>query len=69
MKLIRLKEVIACTGLGRSTIYNRVAEGSFPKPVSLGGCRSVAWVHEEVMGWIMTRIEERDARLAIALVS
>ncbi|MGL4544496.1 MAG: helix-turn-helix transcriptional regulator [Plesiomonas sp.] len=36
-KLIRLKDVIACTGLARSTIYKYIDEGIFPKAVSLGG--------------------------------
>jgi prophage regulatory protein len=59
MKLIKLKDVIACTGLGRSTIYKYIEEGGFPKSVSLG-CRAVAWVESEVQEWILERIEERD---------
>ena len=59
MKIIRLKDVIDSTGLGRSTIYKYIAEGAFPKPVSLGE-RSVGWVEEEVHEWILARIEERD---------
>ncbi|RCI71322.1 AlpA family phage regulatory protein [Pseudomonas aeruginosa] len=43
MKILRLKTVIDCTGLARSTIYKYVAEGSFPRPVSLGD-RSVGWL-------------------------
>ncbi|WP_332846826.1 AlpA family transcriptional regulator [Pseudomonas lactucae] len=59
MRIIRLKDVIDSTGLGRSTIYKYIAEGAFPKPVSLGE-RSVGWVEEEVREWILARIEERD---------
>ena len=59
MRLIRLKEVIACTGLARSTIYKYIAEGAFPKSVSLGD-RAVAWVESEVQEWILERIEARD---------
>lgn len=59
MRIIRLKEVIDSTGLARSTIYKYIDEGSFPKPVSLGG-RSVGWVETEVHDWILERIEERD---------
>jgi prophage regulatory protein len=59
MRIIRLKEVIDSTGLARSTIYKYIDEGSFPKPVSLGG-RSVGWVESEVHDWILERIEERD---------
>jgi len=59
MRLIKLKEVMNNTGLGRSTIYKYVAEGEFPKPVSLGA-RAVAWVESEVDDWVMDKIEQRD---------
>lgn len=48
-----------CTGLGRSTIYNYIADKTFPKPVSLG-LRAVAWIDSEVQDWILERVEERD---------
>jgi len=65
MRLVRLKEVIDCTGLGRSTIYKYVAQGTFPKPVSLGD-RCVGWVESEVHDWILTRIQERDLAEGVA---
>ena len=40
IRIVRLPAVQARTGLGRSTIYVRLAEGSFPRPVQLGArCR------------------------------
>ncbi|MBO2694661.1 helix-turn-helix transcriptional regulator [Shewanella algae] len=60
MKLIRLKRVSELTGLGRSSIYNYMTEGRFPKSVKLGP-RLVAWVEDEVEDWIVARIEERDS--------
>ncbi len=54
--ILRLPTVKARTGLSRSTIYLRVAEGSFPPPVSLGG-RAVGWVEAEVADWLAKRIE------------
>ena len=59
MRIIRLKEVIYCTGLGRSTIYNYIAEGMFPKQVLLGD-RAVGWVSTEIEDWILAKIEARD---------
>ncbi|WP_299694059.1 AlpA family transcriptional regulator [uncultured Vibrio sp.] len=59
MRLIKLKEVMTLTSLARSTIYKYMSEGQFPKAVSLG-CRSVAWVEEEVTDWVLERIGERD---------
>jgi len=56
---MRLKEVMNNTGLGRSTVYKYIAEGRFPKPVSLGD-RAVGWVDGEIDEWIMARIELRD---------
>lgn len=60
MRLIKLKDVMSNTGLGRSTIYKYIAEGAFPKPVSLGA-RAVAWVESEVEDWVLDKIEQRDA--------
>ncbi|TQE99645.1 MAG: AlpA family transcriptional regulator [Spiribacter salinus] len=54
--ILRLPAVKARTGLSRSTIYLRVAEGSFPKPVSLGG-RAVGWIEAEVNDWLKQQIE------------
>lgn len=59
MKLIRLKEVMACTGLGRTSVYKFMSENRFPQSVSLGD-RAVAWVESEVQDWILERIGERD---------
>ncbi|WP_460089834.1 helix-turn-helix transcriptional regulator [Pseudomonas sp. S2_E02] len=68
MRIIRLKEVIDSTGLARSTIYKYIAEGTFPKPVSLGD-RCVGWVDSEVHDWILARIEERDLAEGVAVRS
>jgi prophage regulatory protein len=54
--ILRLPMVIATTGLSRSTIYLRVAQGTFPKPVSLGG-RAVGWVEAEVQEWLRQCID------------
>jgi prophage regulatory protein len=59
MRIIKLKEVMDCTGLGRSSIYKQISNGKFPKSVSLGD-RSVGWVDSEIEEWILSRIAERD---------
>lgn len=53
--ILRLPSVKARTGLSRSTIYLRISEGSFPRPVSLGG-RAVGWIEAEVNDWLAMRI-------------
>ena len=54
--ILRLPTVKARTGLSRSTIYLRISEGSFPKPVSLGG-RAVGWIEEEIDDWLNQQID------------
>ena len=56
-RFLRLPEVMARTGLSRSTIYVRLDQGRFPRPVSLGG-RAVGWIEAEVDEWIRDRIEK-----------
>lgn len=51
MRLIRLPEVIARVGIKRSTIYQRMAEGRFPKGRSIGP-KSTVWVESEINDWI-----------------
>lgn len=62
MRIMRLKEVMETTGLGRSSIYKYAQEGTFPKPVSLGG-RASGWVCDEVEEWVLEVIALRDEKL------
>jgi len=55
-KILRLPVVLDRTGLSRSTVYQRVTEGRFPLPVSLGA-RAVGWIEAEVEEWIARQIE------------
>jgi prophage regulatory protein len=55
-RILRLPNVLDRTGLSRSTVYLRVTEGRFPKPVSLGA-RAVGWIETEVEEWIARQIE------------
>jgi prophage regulatory protein len=55
--LLRLPQVKARTGLSRSTIYLRIAQGSFPRPVRLGGARAVGWVEAQVDNWIARQVD------------
>ena len=57
VRFLRLPEVLARTGLSRSTIYVRLDQGRFPRPVSLGG-RAVGWIEAEVDEWIRERIAD-----------
>jgi prophage regulatory protein len=52
--LARLPMVLKLTGLGRSTIYRWIADGSFPPPVRLGP-RAVAWRWSDLDRWTQSR--------------
>lgn len=55
-KLIRIKDVMAIVPLGRSTIYRRMDDGTFPKARDLGG-GVVAWLEDDIRAWIEARPE------------
>ena len=57
IRFLRLPEVLERTGLSRSTIYVRLAEGRFPQPVRLGD-RAVGWIEAEIDEWVRERIAE-----------
>lgn len=56
-RILRRKQVQELTGLSRSTIYLRVAQGTFPKAISLGP-RAVGWLDSEVQAWLDNQIAQ-----------
>ena len=59
ISILRRKKVEKRVGLSRSTIYQKMQEGSFPKPINLGP-RAVGWIENEIENWLMDRVETRD---------
>jgi prophage regulatory protein len=60
MKLIRLNEVKAKTGLSRSSIYALISKGIFPQQALLcPGGRSVGWLCSEVEDYLAQRLAAR----------
>lgn len=53
--IMRLREVMKKTGLGKSTIYERMRAGTFVQGISLGG-REVGWPSHLVEQWLTDRI-------------
>ena len=49
--VLRLPQVKARTGLSRSSIYNYIAQGLFPRELRLGP-RSVGWLERELDEWV-----------------
>jgi len=54
-KLLRLPQVKQSTGLSKSTIYARIAGGTFPKQIPLGP-RLVVWVESDIQNWISEQV-------------
>ena len=50
---IRLKEVLKLVPLGRSTIYDRMEAGTFPRSYDLGG-GVVCWRESDILDWLET---------------
>ena len=53
---LRRNQVQTRTGLSRSTIYQYIKDGMFPKPVPLGP-RAVGWLESEVSEWVDARVK------------
>jgi prophage regulatory protein len=66
--ILRRRQVQAESGYSRSTIYLRMSQGLWPKPVSLGP-RAVGWPAREVAAINAARIagkSEDDIRVLVA---
>jgi prophage regulatory protein len=47
----RLPRVMRAVGMGRSWIYQSVAQGNFPAPVKIGK-RAVGWRRKDIDVWL-----------------
>lgn len=61
-RILRFPEVAAARGECRATIYNRIADGLFPRPIRLS-LRMVGWRESEIAALNAARIrgESDDA--------
>lgn len=64
--LLPLPAVKIATGLSRATIYEKVADGTFPAPFKLG--RASRWSSAELRKWHDVQRAKRDAARAAALI-
>ena len=56
-RILRLPAVMDVTGLGRTTVYEQMAAGRFPKPIKLSE-RAVGWLEADIQNWIETKVLE-----------
>lgn len=59
--LIPRYRVSEITGLQRSALYERIARGEFPKPVTIGSA-AVRWIEAEVVAWVQQQIDASRTR-------
>jgi prophage regulatory protein len=50
-RIIRLKTVLGRTGLSRSTIYRKIAEGTFPPQIRIS-INGTGWRESDINRWI-----------------
>ena len=50
-RIVRMKTVLARTGLSRSTIYRKIAEGTFPPQVRIS-VNGAGWRESDINRWI-----------------
>jgi prophage regulatory protein len=50
-RLLRMPAVLKLTGLSRTSIYNYMGRGAFPKPRRLSE-NCIAWREDEVRAWL-----------------
>ena len=53
--ILKRTQVQARTGVSRSGIYQKMADGKFPKSISLGP-RAVGWLESSIDEWIQSRV-------------
>jgi prophage regulatory protein len=59
--LLRLKEVMARTGLSKTRLYGMIKAGTFPANIPIGP-RTTAWIESEVQDWIELQIVTAKAK-------
>jgi prophage regulatory protein len=62
--LIRRRALLQLLGISNTTLYDWIAAGTFPPPISIGK-NSVAWLTDEVTAFIEQRRKERDRQLQL----
>ncbi len=57
-RIIRLKTVLARTGLSRSTLYRKIADGTFPAQIRIS-VHGAGWRESSVNLWIADPVSYR----------
>lgn len=57
-RIVRLKTVLDRTGLSRSTIYRKIAEGTFPSQIRIS-INGAGWRESDIDCWILDPVAWR----------
>jgi prophage regulatory protein len=57
-RIVRMKTVLARTGLSRSTIYRKIAEGTFPPRIKIS-INGTGWRESDINRWIANPVAWR----------
>lgn len=55
VRMIRLADVCDMIGLKHTAIYERISNGTFPKPIKIG--KASRWLETEVQAWIGDQVK------------
>ena len=59
-RIIRLNTVLSRTGLSRSTIYRKIAEGTFPAQIKIS-VNGAGWKESDINRWVENPVAWRPA--------
>lgn len=51
-RILLRPEVERLVRMPTATLYARIAQGRFPRPIQLGSVRRVGWLESEVVAWM-----------------
>jgi prophage regulatory protein len=57
MQFLRVRKVTEMVGFSKTTLYARVRDGTFPKPIALGP-QTVAFLESDVLEWMQRQIAQ-----------
>ena len=57
-RIVRLKTILYRTGLSRSTIYRKIAEGTFPAQIRIS-TNGAGWKESDIDRWVADPVKWR----------
>ena len=57
--ILRLPEVLAMIGIGKTALYEHIKNGTFPAPIKIGGGRASGWIDTEIIQWLAEQKQNR----------